>query len=386
MGTPYGLGARELDVGRGSLARCSAASIRLSAPLPRLLTLPALLSVLGGCVQPPPPPPPPTFSLISPSAQTFTDQATYQSTLESIANVPLAAEIDGRIVAMPMREGQMVRPGDPLFRLDQIQQQATVAANKAEALKDRLEAERYIFLNQQGAASTKERDAKVTAAIASAEQLKASTATLAYKDVTAPIAGMVGDIQHKLGAVVRRGETITTIVDNRRLWVRLDVPGELAYRVKLGMPVELQAPDKPELKAMGTVTFIAPSLDRRTQTLLVKATFDNPDGALRDQQRVQASLRFGSGETLAIPQAAVLLQAGQTFVFRAVSPAEAQRLIGAPITPAPPAGSLVAVQTPVTLGSLQGGRFAVLKGLNSSDAVVLGNLAQLRSGMVIPRQ
>jgi hypothetical protein len=40
----------------------------------------------------------------------------------------------------------------------------------------------------------------------------------------------------------------------------------------------------------------------------------------------------------------------------------------------------------VTLGSLQGGRFAVLKGLNSSDAVVLGNLAQLRSGMVIPRQ
>lgn len=351
-----------------------------------LISLPALLAGLAGCVKPPPPPPPPSFSLISPSAQTFTDQATYQSTLESIANVPLAAEIDGRIVAMAMHEGQLVRPGDPLFRLDQIQQQATVAANAAEARKDRLEAERYIFLNQQGATSTKERDAKVTAAIASAEQLKASTATLAYKDVTAPIAGMVGDIQHKLGAVVRRGETITTIVDNRRLWVRLDVPGELAYRVKLGMPVELQAPDKPELKAMGTVTFIAPSLDRRTQTLLVKATFDNPDGALRDQQRVQASLRFGSGETLAIPQAAVLLQAGQTFVFRAVSPAEAQRLIGAPITPAPPAGSLVAVQTPVTLGSLQGGRFAVLKGLNTSDAVVLGNLAQLRSGMVIPRK
>ena len=346
--------------------------------------LPVLLPTLVGCVKPPPPQP--TFSLTSPSRQAFTDQATYQSTLESIANVPLAAEIDGRIVAMSMREGQMVRPGELLFRLDQIQQQASLAADAAEARKDRFNAERYIFLNEQGAVSTKQRDAYVTQAISSDEKVRASSATLAYKDVKAPIAGMVGDIQHKLGAVVRQGETITNIVDNRSLWVRLDVPGELAYRVRLGMPVELQAPDKPALKAIGKVTFIAPSLDRRTQTLLVKATFENPDGALRDQQRVQASLRFGREQKLAIPQAAVLLQAGQTFVFRAVQPAEAQRLIGAPITPAPSAGALVAVQTPVTLGSLQGGRFAVIKGLSSSDAVVLGNLAQLRSGMVIPRR
>lgn len=362
--------------------------MRRSIQSGRMVLCLGLLSLvsLSSCVKPPQPPPPPTFSLINPTRQTFKDQATYQSTLESIVNVPLAAEIDGRIVAMPMREGQLVRPGDPLFRLDQLQLQASVAAAAAQAREDRLEAQRYIFLNEQGATSTKQRDAKVTAAITSAEQLKASAATLAYKDVTAPIAGMVGDIQHKLGAVVRRGEMITTIVDNRSLWVRLDVPGEQAYRVRLGMPVELQAPDKPALKAMGQVTFIAPSLDRRTQTLLVKATFNNADGALRDQQRVQASLRFGTSNTLALPQAAVLLQAGQTFVFRAVPPSEAQRLIGAPITPAPPAGALVAVQTPVTLGSLQGGRFAVLKGLGGRDVVVIGNLAQLRSGMVIPRK
>ena len=103
-----------------------------------LISLPALLAGLAGCVKPPPPPPPPSFSLISPSAQTFTDQATYQSTLESIANVPLAAEIDGRIVAMAMPEGQLVRPGDPLFRPDQIQQPAPVAANPAEGPTDRL--------------------------------------------------------------------------------------------------------------------------------------------------------------------------------------------------------------------------------------------------------
>ena len=69
-----------------------------------------------------------------------------------------------------------------------------------------------------------------------------------------------------------------------------------------------------------------------------------------------------------------------------MSAAEAQRLLGAPLNPQPPADALVAVQTPVTLGSLQSGRFAVLQGLQSSDRLVLGNLAQLRSGMAVTRR
>ena len=345
-----------------------------------------MTSVLSGCVKPPTSPPQGLFSLVSPSEQTFDDQATYQSTLESIVNVPLAAEISGRIVAMPAEEGEMVRPGQLLFTLDQSQQQATVDTNVAEARKDRINAERYIFLNEQGAVSTKERDSYVTKAIASVDAVRASKATLAYKDVRAPISGMVGNVIHKLGSVVRQGETIVDIVDNRRLWVRLDVPGELAYRVRLGQPVELQAPDKSPLKAIGKVTFIAPSLDRKSQTLLVKATFENRDGALRDQQRVSANLRFDTSRSLSIPQAAMVLQAGQTFVFKAVSEMEAQRLIGQPLPIKPTSGSLMAVQIPVTLGSLQNGRYAVVKGLSVRDRVVLGNLAQLRSGMVLPQQ
>ncbi len=345
-----------------------------------------MTSVLSGCVKSPTSPAQGLFSLVSPSEQTFDDQATYQSTLESIVNVPLAAEISGRIVAMPAEEGEMVRPGQLLFTLDQSQQQATVDTDVAEARKDRINAERYIFLNEQGAVSTKERDSYVTKAIASVDAVRASKATLGYKDVRAPISGMVGNVIHKLGSVVRQGETIVDIVDNRRLWVRLDVPGELAYRVRLGQPVELQAPDKSPLKAKGKVTFIAPSLDRKSQTLLVKATIENRDGALRDQQRVSANLRFDTSRSLSIPQAAMVLQAGQTFVFKAVSEIEAQRLIGQPLPTKPPSGSLLAVQIPVTLGSLQNGRYAVAKGLSVRDRVVLGNLAQLRSGMVLPQQ
>ncbi|MCP9792034.1 efflux RND transporter periplasmic adaptor subunit [Vulcanococcus limneticus Candia 3F8] len=344
----------------------------------------AMAAPLAACSPPKPPAqPPPLVSLASPSTDDFADQATYQSTLEAIRELKLEPQIEGRIVLMPMTEGQRVRAGQLLFRLDQVQQQAQVNASSAEARKDRLNAERYIFLNEQGAVSTKDRDAYVTQAIESRDRVIASSATLGYKDVLAPIAGEVGNINAKLGDVVRPGTVVTTVVDNSRLWVRLDIPSELSWRVKPGLPVLLEAPGRPGLLARGSLSFIAPSVDKNSQTLLVKATFANPDGTLRNGQRVSATLVFDRQTRPSIPQQAVLLQAGKTFVFLAVQPAEASRLLGRPITPEPPAGALVALQVPVNLGSLQNGRFAVRSGIAARDRVIVGNLAQLRSGAVV---
>jgi membrane fusion protein, multidrug efflux system len=339
----------------------------------------------GACARRPPmaAAPPPTFTLASPESRTFQDEAVYQSTLEAIRNVNLSAEISGRIVAMPMQEGQTVRPGDLLFRLDQVQQQAQVNATAAEARKDLVNAERYIFLNNQGAVSTKDRDFYVTQAIQSADKLRADKATLGYKNVLAPIAGQIGSLLHKQGDVVNQGEKIVNLIDNSQLWLRLDVPADLSSRMRLGLPVLLQSPDRSQTLARGTVTFLGPAIDTQSQTLLAKATFANPDGHLRHNQRVSAILQFSSGASLSIPEGAVFVQAGQSFVFRAVSADEARRALGRPLQPEPPAGSLVALQVPVTVGVPQNGLYPVSQGLSAQDRVVLGNLAQLRSGMGI---
>jgi membrane fusion protein, multidrug efflux system len=347
--------------------------------------LTAALLLPGACARRPPlaAAPPPTFALASPETRTFQDEAVYQSTLEAIRNVSLSAEISGRIVAMPMQEGQTVRQGDLLFRLDQVQQQAQVNAAAAEARKDLVNAERYIFLNNQGAVSTKDRDFYVTQAIQSADKLRADQATLGYKNVLAPIAGQIGSLLRKQGDVVNQGEKIVNLIDNSQLWLRLDVPADLSSRMRLGLPVLLQSPDRSSTLATGSITFLGPAVDPQSQTLLAKATFDNPDGALRHNQRVSAILQFSSGGSLAIPEGAVFLQAGQSFVFRAVSAEVARKALGRPLQPEPPAGSLVALQVPVTVGVPQNGLYPVSQGLNPQDRVVLGNLAQLRSGMGI---
>ncbi|SBO44751.1 efflux RND transporter periplasmic adaptor subunit [Cyanobium sp. NIES-981] len=344
----------------------------------------ALLGGLVGCTRPAArAPEPPQVRLVNPRTQTFGDVATYQSTLEAIREVKLSPEIDGRIVAMPMREGEQVRRGQLLFRLDQVQQQAATDAARSEARKDLQNAERYIFLNEQGAVSTKERDFYVTQALQSRDQFASSQATLAYKNVTAPIDGEVGSIQAKVGDVVRAGGMVTSVIDNSRLWVRLDVAGEDAPRVRMGLPVLLQGAGVSGPAARGSVTFVAPSLDRERQTLLVKATFENADRALRNNQRVGATLVFDRQSALAIPEQAVLLQAGKTFVFLAVPADQAAKTLGRAITPPPPEGSLVAIQVPVKLGELQGGVFPVRSGLTAADRVIVGRLAQLRSGQAV---
>ncbi len=311
------------------------------------------------------------------------DSADYQSTLEAIREVRLASEIGGRITAMPILEGQGVRPGQLLFTLDQVQQRATVNADAAEARKNRVNAERYIFLNEQGAVSTKERDYYVTEAIQSFDKLNASAATLGYKNVVAPIPGYVGNINVKIGDVVKAGEVVTSVIDNSKLWVRIDVPGELSDRVRPGLPVILKGPDPRRPKGVGQVIFVAPALDKERQTLLVKAGFNNPDGSLRNNERVNATLVFERRQVLAIPQQAVLLQAGKTFVFLAVSVEEAERRLGRAIDPKPLPNLPVAVQVPVSLGTLQNGAYPVLAGISAADTVVVGNLAQLRSGLSV---
>lgn len=344
----------------------------------------SLISSLVGCSERQLPlPPPPQVVLVTPRPEVNPDSADYQSTLEAIREVRLAPEIAGRIVKMPVYEGQRVRPGQLLFVLDQIQQQASVDARAAEFRKDRVNAERYIFLNQQGAVSTKDRDFYVTQAIQSSDQLKASSATLAYKNVLSPIPGYVGNLNYKIGDVIQAGSVVASVVDNSKLWVRLDVPGELADRVVPGLQVILRGPDPKRPAATGAVTFVAPSLDKQRQTLLVKAVFDNPDAALRSNQRVSATIIFSKRQNLMIPQQAVLMQAGKPFVFLAVSEAEATKRLGRSPDPKPRPDLPVAIQVPVGLGKMQAGAYPVLQGITAADQVVLGNLAQLRSGLSV---
>ncbi|MCP9835425.1 efflux RND transporter periplasmic adaptor subunit [Cyanobium sp. Aljojuca 7A6] len=325
------------------------------------------------------------------------------SVIESTSNVVMRPQSDGRVVRILAREGQRVKAGQPILVLDNVQESATLDADRAEAIKDRVNAERYVFLNEQGAVSTKDRDAYITQAIQSRDQARSSAATLGYKFVTAPIDGEIGNLDSvKLGDYVRQGQAITGIVNNSSLWTLMDVPATQSSQVKIGQPVQVESQGNPPVKGVGQVVFVSPYFATATEqgsstqpnTVLVKAEFPNLTGILKTGQYVRNRIITGISNQLAVPVEAVMMQAQQPFVYKVLPlatilpqikasdqllPAQKQQLEKLPGT------TPVVVQTAVTLGKLQNNAYPVLSGLAKGDEVVVSNTALLRSGMPVRR-
>ena len=320
------------------------------------------------------------------------------SQLSSTTDVALKPEVDGRVVKILVTQGQRVKAGQPILVLDNVQQSAALDASKAEASKDIVNAERYIFLNEQGAVSTKDRDYYVTQAIQSRDQARATAADLGYKYVTAPISGEIGDLDTvKIGDYVRQGQAITGIVDNSDLWTLMDVPATQASRVQLGQPVELKSQGNPPVINIGKVVFISPYYgvsgnQSSPNTVLVKASFPNLTGKLKTGQYVRNRIITGNSRQLSVPVQAVMMQAQQPFVYRVfrlnqvlakirastqIPEAQKQKLEALP--PETP----IVVQMPVKLGTLQDNRYPVISGLVAGDQVVVSNTALLRTGMPV---
>ena len=136
----------------------------------RLLAPLSLLFVLG-CGPKQPQRQPTAVQVQTIGSAEFNPSIEVISRLSSTTDVSLRPEADGRVVKILVKQGQTVKAGEPILVLDNVQQTAALDSAKAEARKDRLNAERYIFLNEQGAVSTKQRDAYVTKAIQSADRV-----------------------------------------------------------------------------------------------------------------------------------------------------------------------------------------------------------------------
>jgi membrane fusion protein (multidrug efflux system) len=361
------------------------------------LLLPGVM--LGGCTKPQAKtPPPPSVQTVIVGSARFAPGIDVVSRIQSTSNVVMRPETDGRVVRILASQGQRVKAGQPILVLDNVQQSATLDASRAEALKDRANAERYIFLNQQGAVSTKDRDYYVTQAIQSREQVRANAATLGYKFVTAPIDGELGNLDSvKLGDYVHQGQAITGIVNNAVLWTLMDVPATQASQVKVGQPVQVESQGNPPVRGVGRVVFISPYYGENNEkaspnTVLVKAEFPNLTGQLKTNQYVRNRIITDVKDQLAVPAQAVQMKASQAFVFkvyplRQVLPRiqasdqlpEAQKQTLAKL----PGSTPIAVQVPVTLGQMQGNLFPVLSGLSKGDQVIVSNTALLRSGIPV---
>jgi RND family efflux transporter MFP subunit len=337
-----------------------------------------VLAACGGKAKPPGPPPA-KVKLMTVAPQEVQQSADFIASLNSRNAVTLRPQVNAVVASIPVKPGQQVKAGSTLVQLD-VSQQAAVTANVRATVEARKAALRLAETNYQrlsklaptGVVSQQEYDqadaqrASAQADLSAAEsQLKAQSVQSSYYRVAAPFDGIVGDLPVKVGDLVNPQTIITQFTQDRRLEAYVNVPLLLAPRIDSESVVQVLGPDdKPVVEAK--VSFISPTVDAATQTVLVKAVFDNTQG-LRYSQYVRVRLVYGKRKALVVPVVSVTRQGGQPFVYVAGHPSGQS-------------GGLVAEQRPVQLGEVVGNDYVVTGGLKDGEQVVISGIQLVRNG------
>jgi RND family efflux transporter MFP subunit len=301
----------------------------------------------------------------------------FVATVKSRRTTTIQPQVEGFITRIAVRSGDRVRPGTLLMQIDAGRQDALVsslesqkAAREADVQFARQQAQRLKTLYDAGAVSQQEYEQAQTALSAGEAQLKAIEAQireqrveLDYYRVTAPTAGVVGDVPVRVGDRVTNSTVLTTVAENATLELYINVPVQQAPQLKRGLPVRI-IDDRGQLLWSTELTFVSPEVDPAMQSVLAKAALgDAPP--FRSDQAVRARIVWSRTPAITVPIVAVNRINGQYFAFVA-EPAEG--------------GALVARQRGIDVGEIVGNDYVVRKGLKPGERLIVGGVQKIGEG------
>lgn len=258
-------------------------------------------------------------------------------TARPAASVVVRPQVDGQIVEILFREGQAVKKGDVLARIDptlykaQLDQAlAKKAQDEAQLENAKRDLERYSRLAETNAATKQQADTQRATVAQIEAQLKAdqaaidsARATLAYTEVKAPFDGRTGIRNLDEGTLVRAGDAtgLVTLSQIQPIAVVFNVPQQQLARVASAAstgPLAVEAMDAEGARAVdrGTLEVIDNQVDPATGTVRLKASFPNRDLALWPGAFVNVRLLVETlRDVVVVPTAAVQRGPKGTFVY-----------------------------------------------------------------------
>ena len=280
------------------------------------------------------PPVPVTVAVVTQQAIPVRIQAV--GAAEAYATVAVKARVDGQIVDVRFREGQEVREGSVLFKIDPRPYEAALKQAEANLQRDlaqqaqaqRQEA-RYLELLQKNFISKEAYAQYKTGAETAAASVLASKAALEnarlqleYTTIRAPIDGYAGRIQIQKGNLVKANDATPLVVLNQvhPINVSFAIPEQALPAVRKHLaagPLEVDAspPDAPK-PAVGKLVFIDNAVDSTTGTIRLKAVFENNENALWPGQFVTVFLKlYEDKNALTVPSKAVQTGPNGQYVF-----------------------------------------------------------------------
>lgn len=261
---------------------------------------------------------------------------TGMGTVLPVASVTIRTRVDGQLGKVEFKEGQDVKAGQVLARLDarsyqaQLQQALAVQAKDAATLANaRVDLQRYTELIKDEATTKQTLQTQqslvrqLEATVQNDEaQVNLARVNLSYTTITSPISGRVGARLVDPGNIVHAADAGGMLVVNQidPIALQFTLPQEqfqaVNRAINRGGTLQVQALDQGtrEVLATGSLTLLNNQIDTTTGTISLKARFDNPQHKLWPGQATNARLVLGTEQhALVVPSAAV--QRGQNGLF-----------------------------------------------------------------------
>lgn len=257
--------------------------------------------------------------------------------VQTLASVAVRSRIDGVISSVAVTDGQEVKAGDELFRIDDREAQAALKLAQANLGKDQAslanakrQVDRLTPLAAKNFTTKQDFDAATTLvatlqATLAADQaaIDAAKVTLSYTVIRAPIGGRIGTVASKLGNSVRAADSTPLVNINQLqpILVAFSIPqesmGELQRALAAGkVPVSVNIPDSSAPPQQGEVSYVENAIDPATNTLSVKAQFPNTDEFLWPSQFVNVVMTLRVDQNaIVVPTVAVQMNQDGAYVW-----------------------------------------------------------------------
>jgi len=262
--------------------------------------------------------------------------------LDSVGNVAaynsvtILPQVTGQVANIHFQQGQNVKAGDLLitinpapFQQQLAQAEALLAHDRAQASFNRVTANRYTDLYQQGAVAKQDNDQMATAsqtqdATVSQDEAAVENAriNLSHCYITSPIDGRTGAFLANLGALATANQTQMVVVNQLEpIFVQFTIPEKdlarvMAAKKKNSIPITANIADQGLSVTDGALTFIDNTVDISSGVIQMKAQFPNTTGQLWPGEFVRVILKLGEEpNAIVVPNAAVVEGQKGKYVF-----------------------------------------------------------------------
>lgn len=246
--------------------------------------------------KPPRKPPQVTVGLVQ--SKTVTLSENYVCQFRADHHIDIRAREIGYLEAIEVKERQMVKQGDVLFKINHkklFQDKATPPGENAP------------------------KEGGLTKARADAD---AAAVTLGVASITAPFDGMVGPISVQVGSIIQKGEALTTLSDNdtMRAYFHLSEARYLEFKTELEQHkdephIELFLPNGKKYEHPGQLAAIGANFNTETGTVSFRADFPNPDHLLRHGQSATLLIGRIKHDAIVIPHRATFEISDDRYVY-----------------------------------------------------------------------